>query len=69
MGRELILVASKTGLRRGELRGLAWPDINWNNRTLTVRQSWCEVKKGLVTPKSNKERCINASIFVVIKID
>ena len=58
MWRELILMASKTGLRRGELRGLAWSDINWDNKTLTVRQSWCEVKKGLVTPKSNKERHI-----------
>ena len=58
MWRELILVALKTGLRQGELRGLTWPDINWNNKTLTVRHSWCDYKNGLVTPKSNRKRHI-----------
>lgn len=58
MGREIILMALKTGLRRGELQGLTWPDINLNNKTLTVRHSWCDIKKGLVAPKSNKTRHI-----------
>ncbi len=58
MWREIILMALKTGQRRGELQGLNWPDINWNNRTLTVQHSWCNRKKGLVTPKSNKKRHI-----------
>jgi len=56
--REIIFTAIKTGLRRGELKALKWSDINWNNKTLTVRHSWCEHKKGLDTPKSNRERLI-----------
>ncbi|MGV7222171.1 MAG: tyrosine-type recombinase/integrase [Nitrospinales bacterium] len=56
--REITLTALKTGLRIGELKGLMWQDINWNNRTINVRHSWCEYKKGLVSPKSNKERQI-----------
>ena len=37
--REMILVAFKTGLRLGEIRGLRWEDINWSKRTLTVKRS------------------------------
>lgn len=55
---DIILTALKTGLRLGELNALKWSDINWDNKTLTVRHSWCEYKKGLVTPKSNRERHI-----------
>lgn len=55
---EIVFMALKTGLRQGELKALQWSDINWHNKTLTVRHSWCEHKKGLSTPKSNKERTI-----------
>lgn len=58
MWREIILTALHTGLRQGELRGLTWPDVNWDNRTLTVRHSWCDYKKGLGAPKSNRQRRI-----------
>lgn len=54
--REIILTALKTGLRRGELQALDWSDINWSNRTLTVRHAWCESKGALDTPKNNRER-------------
>lgn len=56
--REIVFTALKTGLRVGELRGLDWSDINWNNKTLTVKHSWCDYKNGLVAPKSNKTRQI-----------
>ena len=56
--REIVLTALKTGLRVGELRGLDWSDINWNNQTLTVKHSWCDYQNGLVAPKSNKTRQI-----------
>jgi len=56
--REIIFTALKTGLRQGELRALQWEDIDWENKILTVRRSWCEYKKGFVTPKSNRERHI-----------
>ena len=58
MWREIILMALKTGLRRGELQGLTWLDINLNNKTLTVRHSWSDNIKVLNTPKSNKMRHI-----------
>lgn len=56
--REVIFTALQTGLRQGELRALQWQDINWDNKMITVRRSWCEYKKGFVTPKSNRERYI-----------
>jgi len=56
--REIVFTALMTGLRVGELRGLDWSDINWNNKTLTVKHSWCDYKNGLVAPKSNKTRQI-----------
>jgi len=56
--REIIFTGLNTGLRRGELKALNWSDINWHNRTLTVRQSWSEASKSLDTPKSNRERHI-----------
>ncbi len=54
----VFLTALKAGLRMGELLGLDWADINWDAKTLTVRRSWCKYKKGLVSPKSNKERSV-----------
>lgn len=58
MWEDIILTALKTGMRLGELRGLRWPDVNWNNNTFTVRHSWCDHAKALVTPKGNKVRYI-----------
>lgn len=50
----MILVALRTGMRFGELLGLEWIDINWDQRILTVRQSL--VRGVLGTPKSGKIR-------------
>ncbi len=36
---DAILVASATGLRRGELFGLTWADVDFDQRIITVRQS------------------------------
>jgi integrase len=55
---DFILMALKTGLRRGELKALNWTDIDWQNRTLSVVHSWCEPSKELVSPKSNRIRHI-----------
>ena len=52
----MILLSAKTGLRRGELIGLKWEDINFNNRTLNVRRSIVNNIEG--SPKSNKHRTI-----------
>jgi integrase len=52
----MILVALKTGLRLGELRGLKWEDIDWQNGTLTVKRA--VYRFHIVPPKSNRERTI-----------
>lgn len=58
MWQDVIFAVLNTGLRRGELKALQWSDIDWNNRMLTVRHSWCERKKGIDTTKGNRERYI-----------
>ncbi len=37
--RPLLLCAATTGMRRGELLGLRWGDVDWNGRRLWVRRS------------------------------
>jgi integrase len=54
--REMILLALRTGMRQGEIRGLQWEAIDWENRILTVRHSLCEYTRSLTSPKSNRER-------------
>jgi integrase len=56
--REMLLLALRTGLRQGEIRGLQWSSIDWQNRSLTVRHSRCDRNRSLVSPKSNRERHI-----------
>lgn len=56
--RDMILVGLRAGLRRGEIKALQWPSIDWTNRILIVRHSYCEYGRKLVSPKSNRERHI-----------
>ena len=56
--REIILTAMTTGMRQGELKALDWPDVDLENKEITVRYSWCEYSQDKVAPKSNKERKI-----------
>jgi integrase len=56
--RMMILLALRTGMRQGELRALHWSSINLDNQSIVVRHSWCDIKVGLVSPKSNQERPI-----------
>lgn len=62
---EIVYVALKTGLRRGELQGLRWQDISLDAKTLTVQHSWCSVKYSLLSPKGNKARTIPLAEDVV----
>lgn len=55
---EMILTALRTGMRQGELRGLQWESIDWQNRSVVVRHSRCDYTKKLDSPKSNRERHI-----------
>lgn len=54
----LLLCAVTTGLRRGELLGLKWDDIDWRRNQLHVRRSL--YKDTFVTPKSARsKRAVN----------
>jgi integrase len=51
-----ILVAADAGLRRGEILGLHWEDVDLRSRRLTVRRSlWAGE---LTSPKGGRERTI-----------
>ena len=50
--RVFVMTAIYTGLRRGELIGLQWQDIDFDNNTITVARSYDTV------PKSKKARIV-----------
>jgi integrase len=54
----IIFVALGTGLRRGEVLGLRWLDVDLERRTLTVAQSLEQTRKGLrfKAPKTKRSR-------------
>lgn len=63
----IIVTAMLTGLRRGELFGLHWGDIDWENQILHVNGSLCRVQKTddkgksytdyeVLSPKTTKSR-------------
>jgi len=62
--REMILTALRTGMRQGELKGLQWSSIDWQNRSITVRHSYNDYTKQLESPKSNRERHIPMDVDV-----
>ena len=47
--------AALAGLRRGELRGLRWSDIDLDENVIAVERSWDE-KEGAVAPKSTQRQ-------------
>jgi hypothetical protein len=40
--REMILTALRTGMRQGELKGLQWSSIDWQNQSIAIRHSRCD---------------------------
>jgi integrase len=62
--REMLLLALRTGMRQGEIRGLQWSSIDWQNRSLAVRHSHCDRNRSLVSPKNNRERHIPLDLDV-----
>lgn len=52
----MIEIASKTGMRQGELLGLRWEDVDLVARRIMVRQT--RVRGIVTTPKSRKSRAI-----------
>ena len=56
--REMILMALRTGMRQGEIKGLQWSAIDWENRVVIVRHSYCDREKTIGPPKNNRIRSI-----------
>ena len=55
---EMLLTALHTGMRQGELKGLQWGSVDWENQIITVRHSRNDYTKELDSPKSYRERHI-----------
>jgi integrase len=55
---EPLLLECYTGLRRGELLGLRWSDVDLKNNTVSIKQSLIRTKQGLCfsEPKTAKSR-------------
>jgi integrase len=52
---QLYYLAIHTGMRQGELIGLKWSDLNWDNRTLQVKRQVVRYQDGsyaFTKPKS-----------------
>jgi integrase len=54
----VLFVAALTGMRRGELCGLRWSDIDWQGSALTVRHAIWQVRSawGVKDPKTHQVR-------------
>lgn len=64
--RVLFLTAILTGMRRGELVGLQWGDIDFNQNQIHVRRAFCNTSKAFLTPKTkNSKRRIDLSPTLV----
>ena len=53
---EMLLFTLRTGVRIGELLALEWPDINFDEKTVTIKRNI--VNGHIGSPKSNKYRTI-----------
>lgn len=67
--RELITVAADSGLRRGELLGLRWEDVDFEARQLEVKRQFTagELTDELKTPASERVVDIPASTVQVLR--
>src|SRR5688500_4500813 len=53
----LWMVAAATGVRRGELLGLRWEDVDLANRSLTVRRALSVIKRQAQLKQPKTSRC------------
>lgn len=49
-------LASMTGMRRGEVLGLRWEDVDFKALTVTINRQWKRGEKGLVLSSTKTER-------------
>jgi integrase len=66
--REMILMALRTGMRQGELKGLQWSSVDWSNRVVIVKNSNCDREKTIGPPKNNRARSIplDADLYEIL---
>ena len=55
----LLLCAFRTGMRMGEVLGLAWDDIDFEGNVITVKRGYTHSR--FTTPKSHKSRVVDMS--------
>ncbi|MCR3922826.1 MAG: site-specific integrase [Firmicutes bacterium] len=68
----LIQLALQTGLRRGELLGLKWTDINYSTKTLTVNRNLVRIPKeglGFQKPKNGKTRIVGLTDSMIKELE
>lgn len=64
----LYLLAITTGMRKGEVLGLRWQDIDWDRRTLAIVQTVVATSEGVIiapTKTSAGKRSVTVSPFVL----
>lgn len=52
----LVMIPARLGTRRGETLGLRWSDVDFEQKTVTVRRSVCQTVAGGVQVKSTKTK-------------
>jgi len=55
----VFLCGFRTGMRQGEMLGLAWEDVDFEGKCITVRRSWSHYR--FSTPKTHKSRRVDMS--------
>lgn len=67
------LLALGAGLRRGEILGMRWRDIDWIDRALTIQQSAVKTSEGVIlqqpkTPGSRRRVPISSGILEALQL-
>ncbi|WP_162601306.1 tyrosine-type recombinase/integrase [Occallatibacter savannae] len=64
----MVVLAASTGIRRGELVGLKWADLDFNERLLHVSRSvWHNIEGDTKTPASRRSLPLHAVIVDLLK--
>jgi len=56
--RSMVLLDCGTGLRRGELIGLRWGDVDFDKKQMNVVRSVVEMVLGMLKPKHRRKPCL-----------
>lgn len=67
-----IVIGAYTGMRRGEVLGLTWDNVNLNDGTIRISKTLSSTKQGIVftepkTKNSNRKIAISKSVVEILK--